>query len=176
VKTILEKACEGDANVLPELKQVFEKYPELSAHFGNLVEHARLALLNLIAGKSVIAREAIARETANLRERLLATAPSELERLLVDRVIICWMEVYHDDMDVAHHLLSDPVASPATQAAQKRLDRAHVRFLAAVKALATVQKLLKPSVSTFDLLRQPVNEVSDPLAARASGVPDYAGN
>jgi hypothetical protein len=176
VKAILEKAGQGDVSVLPALRQVFDEHPELVAHFGNLVEHAKISLLSLIAGTSLTAREAISREAAKLRERLLATAPSELERLLVDRIFISWLEVYYHDMDLAHRLLSNAEASPATQAAQKRLDRAHTRFLAAVKALATVQKLLKPSVSTFDLLRRPVDEVSDPLAARASGVPDYAGN
>jgi hypothetical protein len=175
VKGILEKASKGDVAVLPALRQIFEEHPDLSAHFGSLVEHARLSLLALIAGSNVIAREAISREAATLRERLLATAPSELERLVVDCIIINWMALCFDNMDVAHRLLSNPGASPATQAAQKRLDRAHARFLAAVKALATVQKLLRPSVSTFDLLRRPVDE-SDPLAARISSVPVFAGN
>jgi hypothetical protein len=162
-------------SVLPALRRAFDDHPELAAHLGNLVEHAKLALMMLIAGPDLTAREAISREAATLRERLLATAPSELERLLVDRIFISWLEVYHQDMDFAHRLLSDPGASLATQAVQKRLDQAHARFLAAVKALATVQKLLKPSVSTFDLLRRPVDE-SDPLAARTSGLPVFAGS
>jgi hypothetical protein len=175
VRVILEKASQGDVSVLPALRRVFDEHPELSAHFGNLVEHARLALLTLIAGPSLIAREAISREAAKFRESLLARAPSELERLLVDTIFISWMELYFNDMDLAQHLLSNPGASPATQAVQKRLDRAHARFLAAAKALATVQKLLKPSVSTFDLLRRPVNE-SDPLAARTSGLAVIGGS
>jgi hypothetical protein len=175
IKVILEKAGQGDVSVLPALRRAFDEHPELSAHLGNLVEHARLALMSLIAGPDLAAREAISIEAAKIRERLLATAPSELERLLVDRIFISWLEVYHQDMDFAQRLLSDSGASLAAEAVQRRLDRAQARFLAAVKALATVQKLLKPSVSTFDLLRRPVDE-SDPLAARISGVPVFAGN
>jgi hypothetical protein len=175
IKVILEKASQGDVSVLPALRQAFDEHPDLSAHLGNLVEHARLALMSLIAGPDLTAREAISREAAKFRERLLATAPSELERVLVDRIFICWLEVYHQDLDFAHRLLSDPGASLAAQAAERRLDRAHARFLAGVKALATVQKLLKPSVSAFDLLRRPVDEL-DPLAARTSGLPAFAGS
>jgi hypothetical protein len=175
VRVILEKASQGDVSVLPALRRAFDEHPELAAHFGNLVEHARLALLTLIAGPSLIAREAISREAEKLRERLLETAPSELERLLVDNIFISWMELYFNDMDLAQRLLSNAGPSAATQVAQKRLDRAHARFLAAVKALATVQKLLKPSMSTFELLRRSVDE-SDPLAARTSGLPVFSGN
>src|SRR5687767_2496127 len=50
--------------------------------------------------------------------------------------------------------------------AEKRLDRAHARYLSAIKALASVQKLLRPSPSVFDLLRRPVPEAPGPWAAR----------
>ena len=97
-----------------------------------------------------------------MKDRLLSTANSELERLLIDRIVISWMEVYHGDVDLARRLLEAPGDGPVAKAAQKRLDRAHVRFLSAVKALATVQKLLKPSPSAFDLLRRPVAEAPSP--------------
>jgi hypothetical protein len=92
-----------------------------------------------------------------LRARLAATATSELERLLIDRVCLSWLEVYHSDIDLAQKLLASPGASPASQAAEKRLDAAHRRFLTATKALAVLQKLVRPAPSPFELLR-PVAE------------------
>ena len=44
------------------------------------------------------------------------------------------------------------------------LDRAHARHLSALKALATVQKLLKPALSALELIATPVTE------ARVEGV------
>jgi hypothetical protein len=146
--------------------------------FGDLVQHAEQAVLTLAAGQSLMGKEAIARQVASLRARLQGPATSELERLLIDRIAISWIEVYFGDIDLAQHLLKQPGAAPATQAAQKRLDRAHARFLSAVKALATVRKLLKPPVSTLEMLTAPPEgRVINPAVARghcanpAAGVP-----
>jgi hypothetical protein len=152
---------------LPELRQAFDRYPELADQFGDVVEHARQSVLRLAAGTNPLVHEAVSRTAAGLRERLAATAASELERLLVDRIVISWLEVYFGDADLAARLLSSPGGDAAARDAQKRLDRAHARYLSAIKALATVQKLLKPSPSAFDLLRRPVAEAPDPWAARS---------
>src|SRR5215475_13184039 len=122
LKEIIEKANAGDASVLPQLKKAFDEHPELSRHFGDMVEHAKQALLTLAAGKCLTAKEAITRQMNELWDRLAATAASELERLLVDRISLCWLAVYHADIDLAQQLLANPGASPAGQAAGKRLD------------------------------------------------------
>src|SRR5262249_34100112 len=136
LKSLLERGNAGDVTVLPALKRAFDENPELAALLGNLVGHAERSVLALAAGPSLTAKEAIARMVADLRSRLVGTARSELEKLLVDRVCISWIEVYHGDVDLAQRLLQQPDWLAGTAAAQKRLDRAHARFLAAVKALA----------------------------------------
>lgn len=60
------------------------------------------------------------------------------------------MQVYYCDVDLADHVRKGLGPNPSSQAAQKRLDRAHARYLSAVKALATVQKLVRPSLSSAD--------------------------
>jgi hypothetical protein len=166
LKTLLEQAARGDEGVLPALRKAFDKHPELVTLFGDLAEHARQAVLRLAAGSCLTAREAIGRTADDLGNRLSATANSELEKLLIDRVVISWVEVYHGDIDLARRLLETSADGSIAKAAQTRLDSAHRRFLSAVKALATVQKLLKPSPSAFDLLRRPVNESPGPWAGR----------
>jgi hypothetical protein len=177
LKELLEKASQGDRNVLPELKKAFDEHPELAAQFGDLVAHAQESLLALVAGSCLTAREAIARQASALRERLAATATSELEKLLIDRVVISWIEVYHGDVDLAQQLLKPPGSSPSTQAAQRRLDRAHARYLSAIRALATTHKLLRPTLSPLELAIKMVPEEKDgaaglrPAVAPAAGVP-----
>jgi hypothetical protein len=159
LKGILQRANAGDLTVLPELNRVFDEYPELTTRFGDLVRHAEQAMLTIVAGNCLTGRVAISREMGGLRDRLAASATSELEKLLVDRICICWLGVYHADVDLAQQLLANPAgASPAAQAAQKRLDGAHRRFLTAVKALATVQKLVRPAPSPLELLNRTVPE------------------
>src|SRR5262249_45869892 len=143
----------GDLTALPALRELFDNNPEFAAEVGSLVRHAEQSLLLLAAGKSLTLKEAISRQVAELRERLVATARSELERLLVDRVVVSWLEVYYCDTDLADHLRKGLGPNASAQAAQKRLDRAHARYLAAVKALATVQKLVRPSLPSDGALR-----------------------
>ena len=158
LKAVLERANAGDETVLPQLKKAFDEHPELVPHFGDMAEHAKQALLTLAAGKCLTAREAISRQMDELRTRLAATAATELERLLLDRVCVSWLWVYHADVNLAERVLADAGASPAGQAAQRRLDSAHRRFLTATKALATLQKLVRPAPSPLDLAMRPVPE------------------
>ena len=50
--------------------------------------------------------------------------------------VVCWLQARHEDLLSARH--------PQNDAGQKRLDRAHKRFLHAVQALARLRKLLVP--------------------------------
>jgi hypothetical protein len=158
LKAIIERANAGDATALPELRKALDEFPELSREFGDMVEHAKQALLTLAAGRCLTARETIGRQMNELRDRLTATAAGELERLLVDRICLCWLAVYHADIDLAQQLLASPGASPASQAAQKRVDGTHRRFISATKALAVLQKLTRPAPSPVDFLSRPVTE------------------
>jgi hypothetical protein len=130
--------------VLPELKNVFDENPELAANFGDMVRHAEQTLLELVAGPSLVAREAIAHQVAALRGRLTAPDASELEKLLIDRICISWMEVNHGDMTLADYQRTGAGASAAARAAQVHLDRAHQRYLSSVRALETLQRLARP--------------------------------
>jgi hypothetical protein len=147
----LKRALAGDPAVLPQLKQAFDNHPELTGLFGDLVEHAEQALVQLAAGGNLVAEEALHRRLAELRAELLDSGSSALERLLIDRIIIGWLEVYHGDIDLAQQLVQQPANLAAALAAQRRLDRAQRRFLAAIRALVTTQKLLRPALSPVQI-------------------------
>src|SRR5262249_62027473 len=130
--------------VLPALKRAFDENPELAALLGNLVGHAERSVLALAAGPSLTAKEAITRMVADLRSRLVGTARSELEKLLIDRVCISWIEVYHGDVDLAQRLPRQPDSVPRPAAAQQRPGRAPARLLSARNAPAVPRKPLPP--------------------------------
>jgi hypothetical protein len=163
LKDLLERGQRGDADALPLIKEAFDQFPEFTSMFGDLSQHAEQALLQLVAGTNLTAREAIGREVQALRERLLATAGSELEKLLIDRIAVSWIAVCHSDLELASLLLQRAGSSPAARAAQQRLDRAHARYLTAIKTLATTQKLLRRGPSPAELLR-PVADCEAPSA------------
>jgi hypothetical protein len=152
LKALLEKAQAGDASQLPELRAALREFPKLTAKLGDSVQHAEQALLQRMSGKSVLAREAVSIEHERLRERLRADTKTELEKLLVDRVCLCKLEL---DMATHEHIdrlnASKDGTSPLVVAARKRLESAHARFVGAVKALATVQQK-RPGRSIMDIL------------------------
>src|SRR5262249_38804759 len=90
LRALLGRAGAGDATALPALRRAFDQNPELVARLGDLAAHAEQALLALAAGDNLAAREAIARQAADLRGELLEAGSSALERLLVERVALCW--------------------------------------------------------------------------------------
>jgi hypothetical protein len=163
VKELVDRGNAGDQTVLPQLRDLFDRNPEFAAEIGSLVKHAEQSLLLLAAGKSLTLKEAISRQIAELRERLVKTARSELERLLVDRIVLCWMQVYYCDVELTDHVRKGLGPNASTQASQKRLDRAHLRYLGAIKALATVQKLIRPSLPSDGA---PLRLVPEPSAGR----------
>jgi hypothetical protein len=155
---LFDRANRGDAGDVQALRAAFDRYPELVAELGDLARHAEKAIVALAAGPSVTGREAITRHLAAMRSRLCGPDCPDLERLLADRVVLCWAEAHHGDIDVVGRQMRGAGADPAAAAALKRLDRAHARFLSASKALATVRRLLRPSPSPLEIAMKPVAE------------------
>ena len=115
---------------------------------------AGLFLVNVGHGRSEIG-EAMARQAAKLRTELLCAGASPLERLLVERVALCWLAACAAEIEAAHLLRTLAGSAPAVAAATKRLGQAQQRLLAAIKVLALVRKLVRPSPSPLDLLAGP---------------------
>lgn len=169
VRDLLERGMAGDESALPAIRQVFDAYPDLARLLGDLARNAQLSLVGLIAGRDLTASEAIVRELAAMRTRLLAEAGSEIERLLVERLLTCWTAVSEAELAVAQQRRSGAPAA-LLDAATRRLDRAHGRYLTSAKALAAVKRLVRPAVSVLDLLRRPVQQGRSPRAAESRAV------
>jgi hypothetical protein len=133
----LERGHAGDLTALAEVRDIFDRHPELVEHVGNLAEHAKQAVLGLVAGSSLVGREAVARQADLLRQELLGDGASVLEKLLAERVALSWVWVHQADLELVEHLKQRP-DSLACRAAQKRLDAAQKRYLAAIRGLNPV--------------------------------------
>jgi hypothetical protein len=100
-------------------------------------------------------------------------ATSELEKRLVDRVVISGIEVYHCDISLAQHPLQ---VYGAAKTAQRWLALAHARYVSTSKALVRAHELVRPTPSPLDLAVQFVPEQKAsaaglrPAVDRAEGV------
>ena len=162
VHQLLLRARAGDPATVPALRTLLAN-PAVVDHLGgDLARTAQDAMLRAMAGNDLLVREATARKLALLRDELAGPNPSPVERLLVERAVACWLQV--QDADVRAVPTGDQTPKLATFH-QDRLDRAHRRYLSALKALATVRKLAGPVVQV-NIARKQVN-VAGPAAGDA---------
>jgi hypothetical protein len=137
---------------------------------GDLAAHVERQLVALVAGPSLAASEAVTAHLARMRAELGEDSASPLERLLITRLALCWLACHAAEIDRGELLRGG--ASELLKAADKRVDRAHSRLLAATKALATVRKMLGPATPRLTLLCTPTehgtpDSVHQPIPAVA---------
>jgi hypothetical protein len=143
---LLTKAQQGDTKALDELRPIIDK-TGLWGHLGDLSRRVQDSWLGAMTRQNKLASEAYERKLDTMRSELLDGGDSPLERLLVERVAMTWLQVCHADMAYSVLLRNDDGYSYKEAAFQQdRLDRANARHLKAVKALASVRKLLVPAV------------------------------
>jgi hypothetical protein len=117
--------------------------PQLAVTFGDMPEQARRALLT--GYEAVGIKEAIDRRMHQLATALGADQATALERLLIDDILICWLDLYQFQAALARqhetrvHLAQQAAAEPILAAK-------HRRYLHAIEALARVRRLLKLTV------------------------------
>jgi hypothetical protein len=90
-----------DPAALPELRRALDLHPEIWRRVGDLAARAEQLWVELIAGPDVLAREALLHHLEALKVELAGPSPSPLERLLVERVAACWLQINHADAAAA---------------------------------------------------------------------------
>src|SRR5262245_5707164 len=157
MRALLQRAQQGDASVLTQLRALLDERRELWQRLGNLTGHVEEALLDMAAGKSLLARESIRRRMEALRAELSVPPPTPVEKLLIDRIVVCWAQCNLADLD---DLQKSRVGTPQGFHAQRRLNGVQGRFFAGLKQLVVIRKLLKPTLTPLELLRFPVEETN----------------
>jgi len=142
LRELSDRVNSGERSALLELRAALDKYPWMSSAMGgNLAYQAETSLVNAMFDDQIAAKEALQRELEKKRAVLSGENPTPIERLLIERVTSCWLQVQHADLVVAQ---SKNVSHASGDYHQRRQDRANRRYLAAVKSLATVRRLALP--------------------------------
>src|SRR5438105_3124057 len=99
-----KRAESGDASTLREVRALLANpaTPGLVRLWGGeLAEQAEQSFARAMAGQDVAFREAVARKLVLMRGELAGPNPTLLERLLVERVVACWLHVQDADLRYA---------------------------------------------------------------------------
>jgi hypothetical protein len=157
IKTLLVRAEAGDESALPIVRRMLENPICLQVFGGEPAERVEAAFIGSIGGKDVAFREAVLKKLDWMRAELLGENPTAVERLLVERIAACWLQVQHAELRYAQNLKD--MTFPQGDYHQRRMDATNRRFLAAVKALALVRKLAVPALQ-LNIAKRQVNVVA----------------
>ena len=139
-RALVNRADKGDRAVLPVVKEVFDGVPGLWDAYGDLARSAETILIDLLAGNSQLTKVGVRKHLAAMRADLAGPEASPVERLLVDRVVACWLQTQQADVAYAKSL--DGAASSEIERCHRRQDRAVRLYLKAIRTLGTVRRLL----------------------------------
>ena len=156
VVALVRRAEKGDRAALLALRQMYDAAPALWRGIGDRASTAERAILQAASGDNLAFREACERTAAALRANLAGPDRTPLERLLVDRIVACWLALHY--AETIYHQNMGELSRGWADFHQRRIDRAHHRYLTAIKTLAQVRRLLPPAVQV-NIAEQQVNLV-----------------
>jgi hypothetical protein len=141
---LMDRARQGDEDVLPRLRNFLDTHPDLWRRYGDLGAHAREAWLRLISGSDLALRESTARKVEDMARELAGPAPTAIEKLLVERVVLCWLQTCHADSVAVEALAKSPRIAEFWSKRQASTQR---RYLTSLAALLTLRRLLPAQAS-----------------------------
>jgi hypothetical protein len=143
---IVKRAASGDRGCLPDVQALLAD-PECGADFrracGSSAEWLRQSLIKKAADKNILAQESIAQELDTVRMELEGPNPTPIERMLAERASLCWYIV-----NLYENAYANASGWNISQAdlQHRKIDKAHARFLSALRTLAQVRKLALPTL------------------------------
>jgi len=160
---LLKRGRSGDPSSLQKILQ----NPDLVDGFGgNLAMQAEVSFVNALAGDDLVFKEVLKRKMERLRAELAGPNPTPIERLLVERVVACWLQV--QDADVRYAQAKD-LSTKWGEYYQRRMNHAHKRYLSALKTLALVRKLAVP-VLQVNIAKKQINVAGTVIGKEGDGV------
>jgi len=133
-----------------------DEAPELVETIADLACNVERSIVREMAGGNRMIEEAMPRKLEGMRKKLAGENPSPLENLLVERIVVCWLQLQYFDVLYARSMKNSSAAQ--SEHHQKLIDRAHKRYLSAIKALAQIRKM-GPAVQ-INIAEQQVNTAS----------------
>jgi ribonuclease D len=150
---LIDRAQDGDKDALPVLRKVLDEAPRI-ARFVDLARDVERSIVKRMSGDDVFTQEAILRNLKAMRKEIAGEGCSPLERLLAERITVCWLELQYFQALYAQNL--DNLSITQSDYHQRRIDKAHRRYLSSIKALAQIRKM-GPAVQ-INIAEQQINQ------------------
>jgi hypothetical protein len=147
----------GDLSLLPALRKGLDENPALWRSNGDLANTVVHRWVDAISGPNEVHKECVRRKLRELWRELAGDRARPLERLLLDRVVACWLAVHHAEL-LNLHGLEGQQSFKMAEYRQGCVGRAQKRYLAAIRALAQYRRLLGPAAAVqVNVAEQQIN-------------------
>jgi hypothetical protein len=143
---------------LAEVKLALRDQPEVWRTAGDLALQAKMRILESF--NQPTAAEAISHGMEVIRKELGGSTAGPLEALLIDQVMLCWLNVHTIQMNYSN-IMSQSVTLTMGAYWEKRLSTAQGRYLKAIATLAKVRRLSKATPLQVNIGGQQINVVGE---------------
>jgi hypothetical protein len=158
----------GDDSALPQLRFMLANNPSIWREAGDMALLARRVWLDLLVDSNAYSREIIEHKLDEMREAISGPCPSPLEELLIERVLIGWLQVYQIDIVLAQNQSKAPTLLSELTRRQQAADH---RYRASLKQLQLMQRTQAASKGPGKIrLHNPVGRNEPAAADRSSPV------
>jgi len=124
------------------LRGLFNEDPELWQAAGNMAKRTLDHLCRTYYQQSVYVQECLQRRVAEMREEFAYAQASPLERLLIEQILVCYVNLYVLEINSADKLCEAHSTNTGLYW-DRRLTGAQRRFRRACESLARIRKLLR---------------------------------
>src|SRR5262245_50416753 len=97
IRLVVGQARQGDTAALPRLRALLAAHPILWQRYGDLAAQAQRSWITLAAGPDLYLGESLLRQTEAMRQELAGPDAGPVERLLVGRVVMTWLQLHYFD-------------------------------------------------------------------------------
>jgi hypothetical protein len=131
-------AQKGNETAINSLHKLIASDRESFRRIGDLSDHVKNQFISLMTRGSVVARQSLIVRLDELANDLQSGKQSAVSRLVIDQIIICWLDVsYQQAMSAEPHAKKGDA-----DFADRRLGKSQKRYMAALELLARVDRLL----------------------------------
>jgi hypothetical protein len=155
IQPLRDAAEAGDDVALAQLRAFFDDNPSIWQQYSDFMGSAEDACIQAMTEDSRLDRELWRKRVDDVRNALLEPDSTPLERLLIEQIAMCWLQVQQAEIECFLQLNSRSFKQGAYN--EQRLDRIQTRYLAAVKALAQVRRLQRPHRVQMNIAENQIN-------------------
>ncbi len=141
LRALVDGAQQGDKTALLALRTALTNQ-DLADIGGDLARLNRDALIAMLAGENLLVQESTRSKVDLLRAELTGPNATPLERLLVERIVSCWLHLHYIEWCAQKEGRTIPLATYY----QRSLSFSQKRYVDAIKALAVVRRLALPAL------------------------------